>query len=812
MPEDYTNNIDSNSDYILTCDNNENDEVISLVVDSEFGTYNHDSLNNRDLPEQHPIEAITGLEDKLQELTDNKVDKEDGKSLVDNTLIDTISGINFDEYVIDPNYVHTDNNFSSTYKDKLQGIEPNAQVNTVYSVNSKVGDIVISKDDIGLSNVDNTSDNNKPISRATQNALNLKANKDDLATVATTGEYNDLNGLPTSVSQFNNDLGYITKDSKDTLSNKTLNALNNTITNIGFNNLNTDLISNEISANPSITKLVTEKAVKDIVDTKFDSVNISKVGKTGLYSDLINKPDLTQYATNNAIEIINNQINQLVKPTDLSAVAFSGKYNDLSGKPTIPTKMSQLEQDIEIVDPTLLNSFANKDEVNLALNNKQDKLTAGNHVEITKENIINVDIPVDVIPDETTIIKDEADIITAIGVKTKSNTIKYDWEGTLEEWEFGRREGYIPDNWYCNITDDSETTIVGPKGDAGTIEIGSVVSGDEVSVTNVGTESSAILNFVLKQGEIGPSNILSIGSVESGDTASATIIGDSPNQTLNLVLPKGDTGEISIGEVTKGDEASVTNVGTTTDAILDFVLPKGDKGDKGEQGLAGTITINDVVTVDPNIQASVDNIGTKENAELVFYIPQGVQGIQGEVGPQGIQGETGPSNVLSIGSVTKGDDAYASITGTSPNQVLNLILPKGDKGDQGIQGKVGPQGIQGEAGPSNVLSIGSVESGETPSVTISGSSPSQILNFVLPKGDKGDKGDTGDSGMPIGGTTGQILSKASNEDYDVEWIDNNPSTIDYNELINKPTNVSTFNNDVGYLTLSTLPTWDGGNV
>ena len=34
MSEDYTNSIDSNSDYILICDNDENDEVISLVVDS----------------------------------------------------------------------------------------------------------------------------------------------------------------------------------------------------------------------------------------------------------------------------------------------------------------------------------------------------------------------------------------------------------------------------------------------------------------------------------------------------------------------------------------------------------------------------------------------------------------------------------------------------------------------------------------------------------------------------------------------------------------------------------------------------------
>lgn len=66
---------------------------------------------------------------------------------------------------------------------------------------------------VGLGNVDNTSDANKPISTATQSALDgkadaatvaadmaLKANTADLATVATTGNYSDLTGTPTPYS------------------------------------------------------------------------------------------------------------------------------------------------------------------------------------------------------------------------------------------------------------------------------------------------------------------------------------------------------------------------------------------------------------------------------------------------------------------------------------------------------------------------------------------------------------------------------------------------------------------------------------
>lgn len=45
---------------------------------------------------------------------------------------------------------------------------------SVTSVNSKTGVVILTKDDIGLSNVDNTSDASKPISTATQTALDAK--------------------------------------------------------------------------------------------------------------------------------------------------------------------------------------------------------------------------------------------------------------------------------------------------------------------------------------------------------------------------------------------------------------------------------------------------------------------------------------------------------------------------------------------------------------------------------------------------------------------------------------------------------------
>jgi hypothetical protein len=94
----------------------------------------------------HAISDVTGLQTAL----DAKVDEVEGK------------GLSTEDY-------------TSTEKSKLAGIEAGAEVNTVNSVAGKTGTVTLAKADVGLGNVDNTSDLNKPISTATQTALDLKA-------------------------------------------------------------------------------------------------------------------------------------------------------------------------------------------------------------------------------------------------------------------------------------------------------------------------------------------------------------------------------------------------------------------------------------------------------------------------------------------------------------------------------------------------------------------------------------------------------------------------------------------------------------
>ncbi|WP_454801790.1 hypothetical protein [Mucilaginibacter phyllosphaerae] len=137
--------------------------------------------------------------------------------------------------------------------------------------------------------------------------------------------------------------------------------------------------------------------------------------------------------------------------------------------------------------------------------------------------------------------------------------------------------------------------------------------------------------------------------------------------------------------------------------------------------------------------------------------PQGPKGDKGDTGLPGANGKTilsGASNPSNSATGTDGD-FYLNTTS------LQLFGPKssGVWGSGipiiGIQGEQGEPGLQGSAGPSGATG---------------------------PKGDTGSQGLTGAQGAPgpagakgegiaTGGQTGQVLAKATNADFDTEWVD-----------------------------------------
>lgn len=309
------------------------------------------------------------------------------------------------------------------------------------------------------------------------------------------------------------------------------------------------------------------------------------------------------------------------------------------------------------------------------------------------------------------------------------------------------------------------------------------------------------------QGEIGPAGPVGNGIEDIGIELSAGI-----NSVYIIKLTDGRTKEFvvrngrGIEKIEKVDTTELVDTYQITfndTTTTTFQVKNGEKGDKGEKGDTGSQGPQGVqglqgIQGEQGIQGQKGDAFTyddftPEQLEALrgpqgIQGPQGVQGTKGDTGapgPQGIQGEIGPANTISIGTVTKGNEAKATITGNAPNQTLNLVLPKGDKGEagegrgiekveetsyntetgehiltiyftdettynfsvydgpQGIQGLKGDtgaqgiQGLQGPVGPTNTLSIGTVSSGTEAKATITGNAPNQTLNLVLPKGESG---------------------------------------------------------------------------
>lgn len=105
------------------------------------------------------------------------------------------------------------------------------------------------------------------------------------------------------------------------------------------------------------------------------------------------------------------------------------------------------------------------------------------------------------------------------------------------------------------------------------------------------------------------------------------------------------------------------------------------------------------------VQKIVDWVGgqgTKPSVVDQYVGPTGIVStpgaavdVRGAAGADGIDGEdgsTGPANTLTKGTITTGapgTPADISITGTAPNQVLNMTIPEGDPGFTGVYGAVG---------------------------------------------------------------------------------------------------------------------------
>ena len=291
----------------------------------------------------------------------------------------------------------------------------------------------------------------------------------------------------------------------------------------------------------------------------------------------------------------------------------------------------------------------------------------------------------------------------------------------------------------------------GPKGDTGAAGADGAdgVAGPAGAKGDIGaTGPQGIQGIAGPQGPIGPAGADGAAGIQGPAGADGVAGPAGADGAAGSTGPVGPQGEIG------------------PQGIQGVAGPKGDKGDKGDTGADGssfavkgsrddvadlpaTGNVNgDAYLVDGDMyvwnDTQFDNAGPLQG-------PAGPQGTQGEVGPQGPQGEAGPQGIQGVQGPAGLDGA------TGPQGTAGATGPAGADGAQGPAGPAGADGVAGPAGPQG---------------------PAGADGAAGAKGDKGDTGATGaagakgdaGAGVTAGGTTGQILAKKSNTDFDTQWI------------------------------------------
>ena len=305
---------------------------------------------------------------------------------------------------------------------------------------------------------------------ATVTLLDSKADKvhnhsytelDDLPTLFS-GDYKDLIGtpvIPSKTSELTNDSNFATTDLVNTKANKThshsyldLEDLPNLFSGNYNDLLNKPKIPTLISElendNNYVNQAYVEQRITDVatsgeidlsdyvttaqLNTKADKVHTHSYEDltekptlfNGKYADLIGKPTIptkTSDITNDSNFVTTSQLNTKAdtihthsyedltdKPT-----LFSGKYADLTGKPTIPTKVSELTNDSSFATTVQLSTKANTVHTHdyADLENKPT-LFSGKYIDL-------LDKPT--IPSKTSELTNDSNFVDTIALATKAN-------------------------------------------------------------------------------------------------------------------------------------------------------------------------------------------------------------------------------------------------------------------------------------------------------------------------------------------------------------------------------------------------------
>ena len=331
------------------------------------------------------------------------------------------------DLVYDSSYVHTDNNFTTTLKNKLDGIESGAQVNRIEKIQRNGTELTITNKTVNIAVPTSTSDltnNSGFITNTVNNLANYYLKTETYTqtevnnligqiktisievvdTLPTTGETNKIYFVPKTGETgdiyneyiwINNSWELIGSTQVDLTGYATEDWVNSKIADFVTDTQVTQIVNNALSnyyTQVQVNNLLSTKANTTDIPTKVselenDSGFTSNAGTVTSVAVRMNgqtKGTVTSSGTIDLGTVITSHqsLDGYAKTADLATVATTGDYNDLENKPTIPAAIT--------VDSTLSSTSTNPVQnkvINTALNDKQGKLKAGANITISNSTI-----------------------------------------------------------------------------------------------------------------------------------------------------------------------------------------------------------------------------------------------------------------------------------------------------------------------------------------------------------------------------------------------------------------------------------------
>lgn len=253
-----------------------------------------------------------------------------------------------------------------------------------------------------------------------------------------------------------------------------------------------------------------------------------------------------------------------------------------------------------------------------------------------------------------------------------SGTLGYQYDNLTRELAV---QGDLPEGWTWDI-------LVSASGNSDTWPL--TLGDGRASITLTDDNLSVCGEYYLQLRGTNGDQVRHTNVITAYNSRSLSGAGQWPTLPTEWIQAEKDIKELYAHPPVPGEDGywQLWDLSTHSYQASQLVVP-------GLSVQAGTVT-----TLAPDAPATVEVVGDGPDYKFNFGIPQGksgkdgADGTPGKNGTDGAPGKDGQTPTIAVGTVTTldpGQDATAEITGETPNLVLNMGIPEGQPGKDGVQ-------------------------------------------------------------------------------------------------------------------------------